>query len=95
MGVFLCLTCYKQDCAYATNRYLRDRKHVFFYCAVGLEGSSVRVIPDTIAPSSLVCQGAWSAFNITWQPSVEVNHGHVKYEVGVQAEGATKHMQVG
>ncbi|XP_053397738.1 proto-oncogene tyrosine-protein kinase ROS-like isoform X2 [Mercenaria mercenaria] len=52
-----------------------------------LNSSSIVVIPSVIRPDSITCIGLASRFNITWQPSTEVNHGHVTYKLSVKAEG--------
>ncbi|XP_052809891.1 proto-oncogene tyrosine-protein kinase ROS-like isoform X2 [Mya arenaria] len=60
----------------------------------GLNCSTVCVLPQTISPSSVGCQGEWSEFNITWQQSTEVNHGNIWYEVAVETEGQSKIVEV-
>ena len=60
----------------------------------GLDSSTVCVIPMEIPPGSIQATGSWSHFNVTWQPSVEVNHGEVSYEVSVEAEYMMKNILV-
>ncbi|KAK3578565.1 hypothetical protein CHS0354_025280 [Potamilus streckersoni] len=53
---------------------------------VGLNSSTIKVIPDAIPVSSVRSIGNWKNFNITWRPSLEVNHGKVLYEVSVHSD---------
>ncbi|XP_060592485.1 proto-oncogene tyrosine-protein kinase ROS-like isoform X2 [Ruditapes philippinarum] len=52
-----------------------------------LDSSSIIVIPSAIRADSITCIGLASKFNVTWQPSNEVNHGHVTYKLSVKAKG--------
>jgi len=54
----------------------------------------VRVIPLQIKAGSIRCHGQSERFNITWQPSAEVNHGTVKYELALQVDNGQKIAQV-
>ena len=58
-----------------------------FLFSENLDSSSIFVIPSAIRPDSVACVGLASKFNITWQPSTEVNHGHVTYKLSVKADG--------
>lgn len=58
-----------------------------FLFTAGMNESTVFVIPSMVGSESIACVGEASMFNVTWQPSVEVNHGEVMYEVNIEAEG--------
>ena len=51
-----------------------------------LNSSTIHVIPASVPAASVHTVGSWSHFNITWQPSVEVNHGNVSYELSVEVD---------
>uniref|UniRef100_A0A8W8J0U6 Tyrosine-protein kinase receptor n=1 Tax=Magallana gigas TaxID=29159 RepID=A0A8W8J0U6_MAGGI len=53
----------------------------------GLTETTVRVIPTTVDPDSIICNGRWSKFNISWAPA-SVNYGEIFYEVSIQADTA-------
>lgn len=59
-----------------------------------LNSSTVRVIPDTIPAVSVQTVGSWSHFNVTWQPSSEVNHRNVSYEVSLEADNMMKEIMI-
>lgn len=53
----------------------------------GLTETTLRVIPTKVDPDSIVCNGRWSKFNISWAPA-SVNYGEIFYEVSIQADTA-------
>ena len=46
----------------------------------GLNETTVQVVPEAVDPDSVVVDGEWDHFNISWRRS-SVNHGEVYYKV--------------
>lgn len=103
----MCHECspYSGDVSYTWHRSVasRSRSHFggihhvlwYFLFSDNLNASTVKVIPLVIRADSIACVGQASWFNVTWQPSTEVNHGHVTYELSIQADGVPDMVQVG
>lgn len=46
---------------------------------------NINVIPDAIPNASIKVIGTYKLFNITWDPVVNVNFGHVSYEIKIKS----------
>ncbi|XP_060072094.1 proto-oncogene tyrosine-protein kinase ROS-like [Ylistrum balloti] len=50
---------------------------------VGMNESTLMIIPGAVPTETIQCQGHWADFNLTWSPAT-VTYGNVFYEVSIE-----------